>query len=401
MKVVMRQVILLLGGLFLFSIFVCPTVAFAQESSATESANGETNTALLENGVDTIVEPKMFEVGVVIRVLEEQTFAVEGTTVHVQRLEVQNNTTGEISEVQVGNEFQPLVAAQKYSVGDKIILSSQTDYESNEYTVVVDRYRIPILVVLVILFFVTVAAVGGLRGALSILGMFSTFGILGWFLLPQILAGANPVTMSVVAAIISAAVTIYLAHGWSNKSHVAFGSIVVVLGVVIVLSNFVVKATHLLGLGDEQAYFLQFAEYGNIHLQGLFLAGIIIGAFGVLDDIVVAQVSVVGQLMVANKKLTRQELYFSALEVGKDHVASLVNTLVLAYAGTSLPLFLLVFVDTGIPLWVKINDQVIAEEIVRTLTGSIGLVLAVPVTTLLAVFFLDKKSVKHEHFHTH
>ncbi|MCA9369299.1 YibE/F family protein [Candidatus Woesebacteria bacterium] len=401
MKVVMRQVILLLGGLFLFSIFVCPTVAFAQESSATESANGETNTALLENGVDTIVEPKMFEVGVVIRVLEEQTFAVEGTTVHVQRLEVQNNTTGEISEVQVGNEFQPLVAAQKYSVGDKIILSSQTDYESNEYTVVVDRYRIPILVTLVILFFITVTAVGGIRGALSILGMFATFGILGWFLLPQILAGANPVTMSVVAAIISAAITIYLAHGWCNKSHVAFGSIVVVLGVVIVLSNFVVKATHLLGLGDEQAYFLQFAEYGNIHLQGLFLAGIIIGAFGVLDDIVVAQVSVVGQLLAANKKLSRQELYFSALEVGKDHVASLVNTLVLAYAGTSLPLFLLVFVDTGIPLWVKINDQVIAEEIVRTLTGSIGLVLAVPVTTLLAVFFLDKKSLKHEHIHTH
>lgn len=386
---------------FLFALFIAmssPMYVLAQDASASFSAETASSTAepVLYEYEASEPEVKEFEVGVVLEILEEESFDVQGSLVFVQRLKVSNTTTGEISEVQVGDEYQPLLADQKYTVGDKIILTSQLDYEANEYTVVVDRYRIPVLAFLVVAFFLLVTAVGGLRGMLSILGMFSTFGILGWFLLPQILAGASPVLMGVIAAVVAGAVTIYLAHGISRKSHVAFVSIVVVLCVVLLLSSFVVRATHLLGLGDEQAYFLQFAEYGTINLQGLFLAGIIIGAFGVLDDIVVAQVSVVEQLMAANKKLSRQDLYFRALEVGKDHVASLVNTLVMAYAGASLPLFLLMFVDTGIPLWVKINDQVVAEEIVRTLTGSIGLVLAVPLTTLLAVYLLSPKDAQKQ-----
>lgn len=396
---------------FLFALFIAmsaPMYAVAQDASASLSAETASSAAepVLYEYEASEPEVKEFEVGIVLEILEEESFDVQGSLVFVQRLKVSNTTTGEVSEVQVGDEYQPLLADQKYSVGDKIILTSQLDYEANEYTVVVDRYRIPVLAFLVVAFFLLVTAVGGVRGMLSILGMFSTFGILGWFLLPQILAGANPVLMSVIAAVVAGAVTIYLAHGISRKSHVAFVSIVVVLCVVLFLSSFVVRATHLLGLGDEQAYFLQFADYGTINLQGLFLAGIIIGAFGVLDDIVIAQVSVVEQLMAANKKLSRQDLYFRALEVGKDHVASLVNTLVMAYAGASLPLFLLMFVDTGIPLWVKINDQVVAEEIVRTLTGSIGLVLAVPLTTLLSVYLLSpeeaqKQIKKHGAGHLH
>lgn len=393
-----------LSALFLICVaflsFSCPVVAQENDIPVTEDTQvaspSSEATAEATLSATTIPEqpPREFEVGVVLEVLEEQSFEFEDKTVYVQRLLVRNSTTGEVSEVQVGNEFQPILYEQRFAVGDKVILSAQTDTEGNQFTVLVDTYRLPALLFLLAIFFTLVAVVGGVRGMLSIAGMLSTFGILGWYMLPAILNGANPVLVSVIASTIAGAVTIYLAHGFNRKSHVAFGSIATVLVVVILLSTYVVKLARLLGLGDEQAYFLQFAEYGSINLQGLFLAGIIIGALGVLDDIIVAQVSVVEQLLGVNTKIPKQELYFRALEVGKDHVASLVNTLVLAYAGTSLPLFLLIFVDTGVPLWVKINDQVIAEEVVRTLTGSIGLILAVPLTTLLAVYLLSPKEAK-------
>ena len=372
------------------------TEAFAQEATATlDEASTSTTTAAVEAALLTQEEVELvFDVGTVTKIVEEQSLEVDGIEKYIQRLQVENKRTGEVSEITMGNEFQPLLDEQRFSVGDAIVLTTQQDFEGNEFTVLVDVFRLPILFFLAAVFVVLVSLVGGVRGVLSIGGMLGTFLILGWYLLPELLAGANPVFVSSVAAVVAGAVTIYLAHGFHRKSHIALGAIIAVLLVVAVLSSFTVTAARLFGLGDEQAYFLQFAEYGSINLQGLFLAGIIIGALGVLDDIVVAQVSVVEQLLGANKKMTKQELYFRALEVGKDHVASLVNTLVLAYAGTSLPLFLLVFADTGMPLWVKINDQVIAEEVVRTLSGSIGLVLAVPLTTLLAVYLLDAEKVR-------
>lgn len=376
------------------------------EPEATESAE-----QMVEPVVQTNFEeqpPGEFQVGTVLEVLKEESFDADGETYYIQTLLVKNKETGETSEVTVGSDFQPIVAEQRFKPGDSVILTAQTDYEGNEFTVLVDLYRIPVLLFLVAGFFLLVAAVGGTRGVLSIVGMVATFLILGLYMLPAILQGSDPVVVSVITSIATGAVTIYLAHGFNRKSHVAFGSISAVLLVVIFLSAITVQLARLLGLGDEQAYFLRFAEYGAINLQGLFLAGIIIGALGVLDDIVIAQVSVVEQLMGANSKLSKQEYYFRALEVGKDHVASLVNTLIMAYAGTSLPLFLLVLVDTGIPWWVKINDQVIAEEIVRTLTGSIGLVLAVPLTTLLSVYLLSPKEAQKQvqkhgagHLHQH
>jgi len=383
---------------FVFGLLACIFFAsgiqtFAQEESpvASEAAN-----------VLPVPAQQAYDIGKVTAVIEEEEFEVDGNRAFIQKLRVQNQKTDEISEVMVGSEFQPVLEAQRFTVGDQVILTTQADAENNEFTVLADMYRIPILLFLAMVFLVLVAVVGGTRGMLSIIGMLSTFFILGWYMLPAILQGTSPVLVSVIASITAGAVTIYLAHGFNRKSHVAFGSIVAVLVVVILLSTYVVQLARLLGLGDEQAYFLQFAEYGSINLQGLFLAGIIIGALGVLDDIVVAQVSVVEQLLGANSSLSKQEIYFRALEVGKDHVASLVNTLFLAYAGTSLPLFLLVFVDSGVPWWVKVNNQVIAEEIVRTLTGSIGLVLAVPLTTFLAVYLLSaedaaKNSKKFTH----
>jgi len=142
----------------------------------------------------------------------------------------------------------------------------------------------------------------------------------------------------------------------------------------------------LLGNGSEQAYFIQAGYFGSINLQGLLLGGIIIGTLGVLNDITTAQAATVEEIHLANNQLSFRRLYQKGSSVGREHIASLINTLVLTYVGVSLPLFLLFSVN-GQSLWTVLNSSTIAEEIVRTLVGSMALILAVPVTTVLAAYY--------------
>jgi len=171
-------------------------------------------------------------------------------------------------------------------------------------------------------------------------------------------------------------------------------STIITLGISVGISQIFIKASHLFGRGSEEAYFLQFGQFGSIDLRGLLLAGIIIGTLGLLDDITTAQTAVVGELRLANKQLSNKEIYSRALVVGKEHISSLVNTLVLAYAGTSLPLFILFTVSDNVPLWAKLNSELISEEIIRTLIGSMALILAVPISTFLATYLLKKEKLE-------
>jgi uncharacterized membrane protein len=226
--------------------------------------------------------------------------------------------------------------------------------------------------------------VGGLRGAASFVGMMVSIGILLSYIVPQILSGSNPVVISLIGSLAIGALTIYIAHGVSKKSHVALASMTAILLLVAGLAYMAVKAAQLVGLGSEEARFLQFGDTANINLQGLLLGGILLGALGVLDDITVSQASIVFELKEAKKDISWHELYERSLNIGRDHVASLVNTLVLAYAGANLPLFLLFILNEQSPDWVTLNSDILVEEIVRTLAGSIGLVLAVPLSTFIA-----------------
>jgi uncharacterized membrane protein len=153
---------------------------------------------------------------------------------------------------------------------------------------------------------------------------------------------------------------------------------------------FFVKFGHLTGLSSEEASFLKLETVQQIDFKGLLLAGMMIGLLGVLDDITIAQAAVVQQLLDTNKKFSVFELYRRAMNVGRDHIASMVNTLVLVYAGASLPLLLL-FLDFSQPLTQVMNYEFLAEEIIKTLLGSIALIMAVPITTLLASFILVRK----------
>jgi uncharacterized membrane protein len=218
------------------------------------------------------------------------------------------------------------------------------------------------------------------------------------------LSGGNPVIISLLGAFAIGAITVYLSHGVSLKSHIALVSIMGTLLAVAVLAHVVILATRLSGFGSEEAAFLLVGDTAQINLQGLLLGGIMLGALGVLDDIAISQVSTVFELRRANKKWDFSELYQAGMRVGRDHVASLVNTLVLAYAGANMPLFILFTISEHAPAWVHLNSELLAEEIVRTLVGSIGLVLAVPVATFLAAIWARQAKAlptATDHSHAH
>lgn len=358
----------------------------------------------------------IYRQGNVTEVLQESSFPDPdtGQLFYTQEVKIKTQTEGgqptELT-IPVGNEFQPLTENQLLTPRDGVVLTTQPTYDGQTETIITDLYRMPILTWLAIGFLVLVFLIGRWRGLMSMLGMVLSLGILFWYVLPQIMAGQSPLLVSTVAATAIAVVTMYLSHGFNAKSHVALGSLLVTLFSVIALAWMSVQAAHLTGLGSEEAGFLQFGGTAAINLRGLLLGGIILGALGVLDDIVVSQVSVVEQLHAANPKLSFEELFNRGLSVGRDHVASLVNTLVLAYAGANLPLFVLFYQASQTPVWVTINNELVAEEIVRTLVGSTGLVLAVPLTTLVAAFVfkhhtqLSQKIMAHSkksgHAHTH
>lgn len=339
-------------------------------------------------------ENQTYAVGTVQKILEEQTIPIDEQDYYVQVIEVKDDKTGEIHTITSGSQFQPLTKSQRLRVGSKVIISEQQiSLDGPEY-VVNDVYRIPILVGLFGLFAFLVVFISGWQGLFSIGGMFFSLFVLVSYVVPHILAGENPLLVTILGASVVAVITMYLSHGFKPRVHIALLSMVLCLGAVGLLSFVAVQMGQFVGLGSEEAAFLQFGQTQHINLQGLLLAGILLGTLGILDDITLAQTSVVEQLKAVNKKLTFAELYNRGLTVGKDHIASLVNTLVFAYAGTSLPLFLLFTLYQTQPTWVVINSEMIAEELIRTLAGSIGLVMAVPITTFIASYYVTRPKVK-------
>lgn len=367
---------------FVFAILVTRLVVFVPSAFAQE-----------------VVPPKYFT-GRVEEILEQQLVDQENQF-FTQIIAVKRDDTGETVSVPVGSEFQPLNQHQLMTKGKKLVLAEQVLADGTTQVVVADVYRMNTVYWLLGLFVVVVIIVGGLRGAASFIGMMISVAILLSYIVPQILSGSNPVVISLLGSLAIGALTIYIAHGFSKKSHVALASMIVILFLVAGLAYMAVKAAQLVGLGSEEAYFLQFGDTARINLQGLLLGGILLGALGVLDDITVSQASIVFELKEAKKDITWQELYDRSLTVGRDHVASLVNTLVLAYAGANLPLFLLFILNEQSPDWVTLNSDILVEEIVRTLAGSIGLVLAVPLSSFIAATVVSRGKLSKDKSKNH
>lgn len=343
-----------------------------------------------------------YQKATVEKILEQTEIPVDDTVFYLQTIQAVTSK-GEPVQLELGTEFQPLSQAQTVAAGQEIIVAeSATDPAE---VIFIDRYRLDPMIFLSLLFLVVVWLVSRLQGLRAILGIALSLVLLVGVIVPGMLQGINPVAISVLSAITIGGISMYLTHGLGKISHLSFASLVGTLSFVAFLAFGVIQIMGLSGGGSEEAAFLRVGETATLNLQGLLLGGIILGTLGVLDDIVVSQVEVVLQLKKAKPSMKMKELADRALSVGKRHVSSLVNTLVLAYAGTNLPLFLLFSLYNTEPIWVLLNSEMLAEEIIRTLLGSIGLIMSVPITTYLSAWYVSKLSAEElqeeELDHTH
>ncbi|WP_205326171.1 YibE/F family protein [Glycomyces sp. YM15] len=270
----------------------------------------------------------------------------------------------------------PVVAA-----GDDVILLYTPDSVSGQQYHIIDHDRSSALWALVIAFALAIVAFGRWKGVRSLVSLGITFAVVLLFMVPAVLDGSSPILVAVVGSSAIMLVSLYLSHGWNRTTTVAVVGTLASLIVTVLLAEAAVNLTKLNGVNDENTTNL--ALQYPIDMSGLLLAGILIGALGVIDDVTVSQAATVDEVAKANPKWGSTRLFKSGMRVGRDHLTSVVNTLVLAYAGASLPLLVLIAAANR-PLEQVLTSQTIATEIVRTVAGTLGLVAAVPITTWLA-----------------
>jgi len=334
----------------------------------------------------------------VIKVIEEKSEVRENNSIsylQVLKLEIKDGSL-KGQEVVYDGQLYDVLSAPRYKVNDKVIINKSYDADGNEVYYVTDYDRSNVLIWLAVLFAVFVVIVGKLKGLRALIVLVLTFLIVLKFIIPYILAGKSPLIVSIVGSLVILLVATYLTEGFNRRSHIAVSAIFISLVITGLLSILFISLANLTGFTSEDVMFLVSSSTGGaINIKGLLLAGIIIGALGVLDDVVIAQIVLVEELSNVNKKLNNYELYKKAMVVGVSHLASMANTLFLAYAGASLPLLILFSSHTGaLTLMQALSTEAIATEVVRTFVGSIGLVLAIPIATVLAVKFRENNNLK-------
>nr|WP_308121847.1 YibE/F family protein [Actinotalea ferrariae] len=241
------------------------------------------------------------------------------------------------------------------------------------------------LAALTIAFGLVVVAVAGLRGLRALVGLALAFGVIGAFMLPALLEGRDGLLVGLVGSAAIMFVVLYLAHGFSRRTTTALLGTLAGLGLTAGLGALVARAAHLTGLATEESYRLAMytGQLDGDGLRGVFLCGVVLAGLGVLNDVTITQASAVWELRAADPTAGRRALFWRGMRIGRDHIASTVYTIAFAYAGAALPVLLLLEVY-GLPLAQTVGSGQFAEEIARTLVGSIGLVLAIPLTTLIA-----------------
>ena len=269
--------------------------------------------------------------------------------------------------------------APEVGTGDDVVLIRSSSPDGVVFTIV-DHQRSAGLWTVGAAFVLALVAFGRWRGVTALAGLGVTFAILLLFVIPAILAGESPLLVAIVGSAAIMLTVLYLTHGFSVSTSVAVLGTLISLTLTGALSAVAVAALHLTGVTDDLSAAVGMQQ---VNTQGLLLAGIVIGALGVLDDVTVTQAVTVSELARANPRYSTREVYRAASRVGRAHIASVVNTIILAYAGSSLPLLILI-VSADTSLGAVITDQVVAQELVRSAVATLGLIAAVPVTTVLA-----------------
>lgn len=332
--------------------------------------------------------------GIVIQILLSGRESFLDELVEFQELEIKvtkGEKKGELIKVKNSAAGQGMVSIQyqQYQVGDKVKIATQQDMDGETIYSLDGMVKRGGLLTLTVLFIAVVLLVGKVWGALSLLGLVASFIVIFKLIIPLIIKGINPVLAAILGSMIIIPTTFYISHGFNKKTHVGVVATFISLVITGLLAVYFVDVTHLTGFASEEAGFLQVERQGSIDIRGLLLAGIIISTLGILDDVTIGQASVVKQLKKANPKISFLELFKNGMKVGQDHISSMVNTLVLVYSGSALPLLLLFF-DSQKTFVDILEFELIAEEIVRMLVGSIGLVLAAPLATIMAAYIFSK-----------
>ena len=369
----------MIRALFIAFFLVFPVVAHAQAPGVTT----QDDIAVLQAEVLEVL-------GVEEKELTQLGLTVDEQTLRIEFLE--GDQQGEV--VTITNDYIAVEA------GDKIFVRRQPNYAGDGFNYgIIEIKRSRTLWWLFGLFALVIVGFGGWQGVRSLLSLAASLFIILYLLVPALVSGFPPILTSIGIAMLVLFGAIFITHGFNKRSLAAFLGSVIAIAVTGVLAWFFVDGAKLTGFGSDESIYLNINTEGTLNFAGLLLGAIIIGVLGVLDDIAITQVAVVQELLRMRQKHTLKDIYLRALRVGREHVAALVNTLVLAYTGAALPLLLWVSsASTNIGL--EINREVFAVEIVRTLIGSIGLVLTVPLTTALAIWLLRDdpgESIGHHH----
>ena len=285
-----------------------------------------------------------------------------------------------------------------YKEGDVIFVDHIIDTDNHEYWRAAEYDRLGGLAWLGVLFVVFVLVLFGFKGLKSLISLVVSMLVIFFVLIPLTLHGYNPLLISAVISLALLFIVMFFTHGYNRNTLAAMLGCFISILVTIVIAYISIIKNRITGISSEETATLFYNSGGVINFELLVIASIIIGVIGVVDDSAITQAGVVSELKKANPELSLREYYKRAMRVGRDHAGAMINTLVLAYTGSSLSLLLLFQTSTA-PVLQIINREVIATEIIRSLVGSVGLLLAIPLTTLFAVYLTrgDESHIGHKH----
>lgn len=279
--------------------------------------------------------------------------------------------------------------------GDQVMVIPQPGLHSTASYYIVDKYRLPALLWAVIIFAIAALLIIGKKGFGSLLGLLVSLTIVLFGIVPFVLRGGDPLIVTAIGACFIMLITTYLAHGISRKTTVALVSTAISIFITFLLANIAMYFLQINGYGGEDAYNLYLATNSIVNAKGLFLSGIIIATLGALNDVTVTQSAMIFQLKKVKPEMTLGDLITHGFSVGREHASSMVNTIILVYAGSSLGVFFFFIINTKSQGYLALlNNEFIVEEIVKTLAGTLGILLAVPIVTLLAAWVVDRNLFK-------
>jgi uncharacterized membrane protein len=369
------------GACLLVLLCLFATPVHAQKAQDTQTAN--------PNAGQTYIERAK-----VITVVSQTVKEIPGTQTNAnyQTLTASVITGPDAGKtVTVQNDYLNLKKGQEFYMTHII-----DSYDGVDAYNVTDPYRLPAVFMWLGLFVFVTILFGGWQGIRGLLSLVISIAAIVYVLLPGILQGYSPILLSMVICSAIVLVGSYVTHGFNKTTTAAVVGMVVTIVITGALAYFAVHTTQLSGYTNEDAAYLNLQTQGTIDFVGLLLGGIMIGLLGILYDAAIGQAVAIEELAAAAQHYSRPRVFRRAMRMGREHIGALINTLAIAYVGASLPLLLLLHFS-NMPLAVDLNQEIFSSEIIRTVIGSIGLILAVPVTTLIATFMLVPPKPLHVH----